>query len=209
MGEWVFSPYVTLSTSFYIGVYEVTQEEYERVMGTNPSNFKGARNPVELVSWADAVEFCQRLSALPKEKAAGRVYRLLTEAEWEYACRAETTTDYSFGDNESQLGEYAWFKENSGETTHPVGQKKPNAWGLYDMHGNVWEWCSDWYGNYASGNFTNPLGPQEGSSRVNRGGGWRWEAAACKSGARGFTDPSNQRQNLGFRVAMSISNSSN
>lgn len=106
-------------------------------MGVNPSHFKGAYNPVEMVTWEDAVEFCRRLSELPAEKAAGNVYRLPTEAEWEYACRAGTTTKFSFGDNESGLGDYAWYYDNSGRNTHPVGGKLPNAWGLYDMYGNV------------------------------------------------------------------------
>jgi formylglycine-generating enzyme required for sulfatase activity len=149
---------VTISRDYYLGVYEVTQEQYEQVMGTNPSYFQGdhvaerdpktgvvkeidsSNHPVEQVSWEDAVEFCERLSELPEEKAAGRVYRLPTEAEWEYACRAGTNTKYSFGDDEGQLGDYAWFEANSGGT-HPVGQKQPNAWGLYDTHGNVFEWC--------------------------------------------------------------------
>ena len=146
MGEDLDAHKVTLTQPFYLGVYEVTQEQYERVMGKNPSNFKGPQNPVEKVSWDDAVEFCRKLSELPEEKAAGRIYRLPTEAEWEYACRAGTTTKYSFGDSESELGEYGWFDKNSDRKTHPVGQKQPNKWGLYDMHGNVWEWCSDWYG---------------------------------------------------------------
>jgi eukaryotic-like serine/threonine-protein kinase len=143
-------------------VYEVTQGEYERVMGTNPSHFKGdPRLPVETVSWQDAMTFCERLSALPAERSAGRVYRLPTEAEWEYACRAGSTTIYSFGDSEGSLGDYAWYDSNSGSKTHPVGQKRPNAWGLYDMHGNVWEWCSDWYDGsyYASSPVDDPTGP--------------------------------------------------
>lgn len=170
MGDDNDAPEVTLSKSFSLGIHEVTQSQYERVMGNNPSGFKGANNPVEQVSWEDAVEFCRKLSELPAEKAAGRVYRLPTEAEWEYACRAGTTTKYSFGDDDSELGNYAWFKGNSGNTSHPVGGKKPNAWGLYDMHGNVWEWCQDWYGDYPSGTVTDPMGATSGSYRVNRGG---------------------------------------
>ena len=124
---------------------EVTQAQYEKVLGTNPSEFKSPNNPVETVSWNEAVEFCRLLSALPEEKAAGYVYRLPTEAEWEYTCRAGTTTAYTFGKNASQLGNHAWFEDNSGGTTHSVGQWRANAWGLYDMCGNVWEWCQDWY----------------------------------------------------------------
>jgi formylglycine-generating enzyme required for sulfatase activity len=194
---------VTLTPAFYMGVYEVTQEQYERVMGKNPSHFKGSNNPVEMVSWDDAVEFCRRLSALPEEKVAGRVYRLPTEAEWEYACRAGTDTAYSFGDDENELGECAWSRDNSGSTTHPVGKKKPNAWGLYDMHGNVWEWCSDWYGDYPSGSVTNPSGASSGSSRVYRGGSWGAYAGHCRSAYRdyGFT-PDGRRNSLGFRLVL-------
>ena len=114
---------------------------------------------MEIVSWDDAVAFCEKLSALPAEQAAGRVYRLPTEAEWEYACRAGTTTAYSFGDDEQDLGKYAWFGKNSGKTTHAVGEKLPNGWGLYDMHGNVLEWCSDRGGDYPKGAVTDPVGP--------------------------------------------------
>lgn len=138
----------TLSRSFHIGVYPVTNSQWKRVMGTVPSRWTDNDRPVEGVSWDDAAEFCRRVSALPEERQVGRVYRLPTEAEWEYACRAGSTARFSFGDDESRLGEYGWYADKSGGT-HPVGQKKPNAWGLYDMHGNVWEWCSDWYGNYA------------------------------------------------------------
>ncbi|MEY4565224.1 MAG: Serine/threonine-protein kinase PrkC, partial [Planctomycetota bacterium] len=139
---------VTLTRPYYLGVYPVTQEEYERVMGSNPSYFKGKRHPVENVSWEDAMAFLSKLNTLASEKSLGGSYRLPTEAEWEYACRAGTTTAYSFGDSESELEKYGWYDENSGYTTHPVGEKLPNGWGLYDMHGNVWEWCADWYGAY-------------------------------------------------------------
>ena len=137
---------VTLTQTFELGQYEVTQEQYEKVMGKNPSKFKGKQNPVEMVSSNDAVEFCRKLSELPAEKAGGSVYRLPTEAEWEYACRAGTTTRYSFGDDPSQFGEYAWFVGNSRKTTHSVNEKKPNPWRVYDLYGNVEEWCSDWHG---------------------------------------------------------------
>jgi len=153
------------------------------------------------VSWNDAVEFCRRLSKLPEEKAAGHVYRLPTEAEWEYACRAGTTTEYSFGDFESQLGEYAWFNGNSDETTHPVGQKKANPWGLYEMHGNVWEWCQDWHSAdyYGSSPPADPQGPTRGSSRVLRGGSWCCPRDV-RSANRGRVGPDSRGSNVGFRV---------
>jgi formylglycine-generating enzyme required for sulfatase activity len=267
---------VKLTQDYYLGEFEVTQAQYEKVMGENPSFFQrnkvkvaeqhppaivltpidfpsdlfGERHPstgrvvkdvdrsnhpVEQVSWEDAVEFCRRLSALPEEKQAGRVYRLPTEAQWEYACRAGSKTAYSFGENSTSLGDYAWFDENrageapsvdemvynaillklSGERrsfgerssreTHPVGQKKPNAWGLYDMHGNVWEWCSDWYGAYPSGSSTDPTGPQSGSFRVYRGGSWHYNAAGCRSAFRGRGYPSYRDDYRGFRVALNSS----
>ncbi|MFT5327265.1 MAG: serine/threonine protein kinase [Planctomycetaceae bacterium] len=194
---------VTLTKPFELGVYEVTQEQYERVMGTNPSQFKRQQNPVEKVNWAEAVEFCSTLSAVPAEKAAGYVYRLPTEAEWEYACRAGTTTMYSFGDNESELGQYAWYDENSGKTTHPVGVKKPNAWGLYDMHGNVWEWCQDRYGDYPRGSVTDPTGAASGSLWVYRGGSWYASSFYCRSAYRHRFTPGRRGGDLGFRVLRS------
>jgi formylglycine-generating enzyme required for sulfatase activity/uncharacterized protein YjbI with pentapeptide repeats len=178
---------VTLTKDFYIGVYEVTQQQYERVTGRTPSRFKGANNPVESISWDEAVAFCAKLSALPAERAAGRVYRLPTEAEWEYACRASTLSSYYFGDDSRNLGKYAWFNDNSGRTTHPVGAKLPNGWGLYDMHGNVWEWCSD----------------KEGSARVVRGGSWDLVAMNCRSASLGASDPTFSYDFGGFRLAMS------
>jgi formylglycine-generating enzyme required for sulfatase activity len=197
---------VTLTKPFELGVYEVTQEQYEKVMGvmgTNPSKFKAPQNPVEQVSWTDAVEFCRKLSSLPEEKAAGYVYRLPTEAEWEYACRAGTKTKYSFGDSESELGDYAWYTKNSGRTTHSVGRKKPNPWGLYDMHGNVWEWCQDRYGNYPSGSVTDPTGAASGSFRVSRGGCWSLNSDLCHSASRDRHSPGHRTFILGFRVLRS------
>jgi formylglycine-generating enzyme required for sulfatase activity len=194
---------VTLTKPFKMGVHEVTQAQYEQVMGVNPSEFKGANNPVENVSWEDAVEFCRKLSELPAEKAAGNVYRLPTEAEWEFACRAGTTTKFSFGDDDSELGDYDWYRDNSGRTPHPVGGKQPNAWGLYDMHGNVYEWCQDWYGDYPSGSVTDPSGATSSSLRVLRGGGWDGTAGDCRSARRGRILPSFRSDGLGFRVVRS------
>jgi formylglycine-generating enzyme required for sulfatase activity len=203
---------VTISKDYYLGVHEVTQAQYEKVMGKNPSHFQGAivgnENadlPVEMITWDDAVEFCKKLSDLPKEKKAGRVYRLPTEAQWEYACRAGSKTAYSFDDEEGLLPVYGWFYRNSSKRTHTVGLLEPNAWGLYDMHGNVWEWCSDWYGDYPKGALSDPTGPKEGSSRAFRGGCWDVVAAYCKSGDRNGYDPSFRDSNGGFRVALSPS----
>jgi len=151
------------------------------------------------VSWTEAEAFCQKLSA--KEKVT---YRLPTEAEWEYACRAGTETEYSFGDSEVELAQYVWHGRNSGRRTHPVGQKKPNPWELFDMHGNVWEWCADWYGSYASSAVTDPAGPTSGSSCVTRGGGCSGSAIFLRSAARFKRGPSNFARSLGFRVARSL-----
>ena len=201
MGELEARHQVTLTKPFEMGVHEVTQEQYEKVMGKNPSKFKGVNNPVERVSRNDAVEFCRKLSELPAEKEAGHTYRLPTEAEWEYACRAGTTTKFSFGDDESELGDYAWYEDNSGKKTHLVGEKKPNAWGLYDMHGNVAEWCQDYYGFYPSDPVTDPTGPKTGSFWVFRGGSWLNTTGFCKSSDRGISVPANREDDLGFRVA--------
>jgi formylglycine-generating enzyme required for sulfatase activity len=183
----------------------VTNAQWQSVMGSVPSNWKDSDHPVEQVSWEDAVAFCTKLSAMPDERAVGREYRLPTEAEWEYACRAGSTTTYSFGDDESLLGDFAWFSSNSNAQTHPVGGKRPNAWGLHGMHGNVFEWCSDWSGDYPSGAATDPRGPSEGSIRVFRGGSWRHSAGGCRSADRFRGDPSGRSSLLGFRLALSPS----
>ena len=226
MGEGKTAHQVTLTQAFHLGQHAVTQEQYEAVMGTNPSKSKGPQNPVVNVSWADAVEFCRKLSAMPAEKKAGYVYRLPTEAEWEYACRAGTKTTYSFGDSESELGAYAWYGNNSGDQqidalniwntdkdnyrkrifdnncrTHPVGEKKPNPWGLYDMHGNVWEWCQDWYGDYPSGAVTDPTGPASGDSRVLRGGAFNSRTSYVRSANRNYNQPDTRYFYYGFRPA--------
>ena len=192
---------VILSKSFYLGVFEVTQEQYAKVMVDNPSYFKSPQHPVERVSWDDAIAFCRKLSSLPAEQAAGRVYHLPTEAQWEYACRAGTGTAFGFGDKETQVSQHAWYDGNSGNRTHPVGGKQANAWGLYDMHGNVWEWCRDWYGAYTLGRVTDPNGPLSGSSRVIRGGSWYDFAESCRSSAREAFSPSNRNSSHGgFRI---------
>ena len=149
--------------------------------------------------WEDAKEFCERLNA--KE---GKTYQLPTKAEWEYACRAGSTTKWCFGDSESQLGDYAWYDDNSGHTTHPVGRKKSNAWGLYDMHGNVHEWCADWYDEdyYGDSPSTDPTGPSWGSHRVHRGGHYGYSAGACRSARRSCYSPGYGVGYLGFRVSL-------
>ena len=191
---------VTISSGapgFYMGVTEVTQEQYEAVMGKNPSKFKGPKNPVNQVSWNDAAEFCKKLSA----KTRG-IVRLPTEAEWEYACRAGTKTRFYFGDSEKQLGDYAWYKENSDKKVHPVAQKEPNAWGLYDMHGNAWEWCSDWHGSYANAKAVDPQGPASGKDRVLRGGSWGDDAVSCRAARRLGRAPDDQDKTRGVRVVV-------
>ena len=195
---------VTLTKPFYMGKFPVTQEQYQLVMGANPSYFQGdkikggggsGKHPVEQVSWDDAQEFCKRLSA-----SSGRTVRLPTEAEWEYACRAGSGAKYCFGDDEGKLGDYAWYSANSGNATHPVGEKKPNKFGLYDMHGNVWEWCQDWYGDYPAKAVKNPAGPAAGVCRVLRGGSWDYYPGLCWSAGRVRDYPDDRRYCIGFRV---------
>ena len=173
-------------------------------MGVNPSKFKGAKNPVEQVSWKDAVSFCRILTDMPKEKAAGRAFRLPTEAEWEYACRATSSAAFCFGDSAESLEEYGWFRDGLVGITHSVGLRRPNRWGLYDMHGNVSEWCQDEYEPYTSSEETDPQGPSVGSSRVFRGGGWFNAAGHCRSAHRQRQDLSQRYSFCGFRVAMSL-----
>ncbi|KAF5430766.1 Formylglycine-generating enzyme, partial [Candidatus Methanophagaceae archaeon] len=189
---------VKIKNPFYLGTYLVTQAEWKAVMGDEPSDFKGDDLPVERVSWDKVQEFIKKLN----EKEGTDKYRLPSEAEWEYACRAGTTTKYSFGDSESELGKYAWYGENSGDKTHPVGQKKPNPWGLYDMHGNVWEWVQDkWHGNY-DGAHTDGSAREsgDGAYRVVRGGSWFNTARSCRSAIRPYDAPGNRFNTLGFRL---------
>ncbi len=195
---------VTISKSFFLGAFEVTQEQYEKVMGNNPSSFRGAMNPVETVSWDDAFSFCKKLSDMPEEKAAGREYRLPTEVEWEYACRATSGAAYFFGDSADNLADYAWFGEGRLAKTHPVGEKQPNRWGLYDMLGNVVEWCQDLYVADASGSSIVPAGPKEGVNRVLRGSSSHLEAWNCRVANRGHDDPMERFRAYGFRVAMRV-----
>lgn len=185
---------VTISKPFLLGKYEVTQEEWQSVMGNNPSNFKNCpKCPVEQVSWNDTQEFINKLNA----KNDGFNYRLPTEAEWEYACRAGTKGDY-YGNPDS----IAWYISNSGNKTHPVGQKQPNAFRLYDMSGNVWEWCQDWQGSYTDAAATDPVGPSNGESRILRGGSWEYYSAFfSRSSGRGGDSPSDRLSDRGFRVA--------
>lgn len=203
---------VTISKEYYLGVTEVTQEQYKRVIGINLSNFQDDKvegsslnHPVDGVSWAEAIAFSKNLSELPAEKNAGRVYRLPTEAEWEYACRAGSKSAYCFAESSKSLGDYAWSLSNSNNRTHSVGEKKANAWGLHDMHGNVWEWCSDFYGDYPVGSVNDPTGPREGSYRVFRGGSWELGAAVCRSASRSWNTPLLQYHAIGFRLAMNLS----
>jgi formylglycine-generating enzyme required for sulfatase activity len=198
---------VQITQPFYLGMFEVTQAQYQRVMGSNPSNFKDDSGllPVETVSWQDAQEFCAKLSDLTDEKQAGRQYRLPTEAEWEYACRAGTQTKFSFGEDDKDRGEYAWFSGNSGGATHPIGQKKPNEWGLFDMHGNVWEWCADDLRGYTSAPTADLVGSAVASARSLRGGSWFIDGRLCGSAFRGRCRPGDRYLFLGFRVARSSS----
>ncbi|MDR2689041.1 MAG: formylglycine-generating enzyme family protein [Azoarcus sp.] len=192
---------VTISKPFYLGKYEVTQEQWHAVMDNDPAKFPGRKNPVEMVSWDEVQLFISRLN----QKEETNKYRLPTEAEWEYAARAGTTTKYSFGDDEGRLGRYAWYWDNSGKTTHPVGQKQPNPWGLYDMHGNVWEWVQDWYDDYPKSSVTDPRGPSGGLYRVMRGGSWNFSAPHLSSAFRGPHSPEDRSGFIGFRLAFSPS----
>jgi formylglycine-generating enzyme required for sulfatase activity len=219
---------VTISRPFLIGATEVTQGQWRTVMGSNPSHFSscGDECPVESVNWHEAVDFCNRLS---DREGLSRCYqgvgenvtwnhsctgyRLPTEAEWEYAARAGSTTPFASGrisasGNDCQadgnLEVMGWYCQNSGSKTHPVGQKQANAWGLYDMQGNVWEWVWDWKGNYPSGSVTDPTGPGGGSGRVLRGGSWLYVARFCRSANRDISVPGDRDSGLGFRLSRSV-----
>jgi formylglycine-generating enzyme required for sulfatase activity len=195
---------VTISESFYLASTPVTQRQFEPVVGHNPSYFVGPDLPVEMVSWFDCATFCEILG-----ERLGRRLRLPTEAEWEYACRAGSTTAYNLGASitTAQANFDGWFvKPHVGESrkqTSPAGAFEANAWGLFDMHGNVWEWCEDWYGDYASGAVTDPQGPSDGEIRILRGGSWFHGPADARSAQRDALDPGRRHSIYGFRVAMS------
>jgi formylglycine-generating enzyme len=206
---------VALSRGFWMGKFEVTQGQWQAVMGTTvrdqrdkadpkwPLYGEGPDHPIYYVNHDEANEFCRRFTE--SERRAGRLpagweYHLPTEAQWEYACRAETATRYSFGDDAGGLGEYAWFDGNSSRSTHPIGQKSPNRWGLHDVHGNVWEWCADWYDAKLVGGL-DPRGPSQAAGRVIRGGSWNGEPQFCRSTFRYWDTPGDRGDDLGFRVA--------
>jgi formylglycine-generating enzyme required for sulfatase activity len=191
---------VQISQPFYLGRYPVTQAQWKDLMRNNPSKFQGDLNrPVEQVSWEDVQGFIRLLN----REEGGSAYRLPTEAEWEYACRAGSPTAYWFGDDANQLGKYAWYKANAEEETHPVGKKEPNVWGLYDMHGNVFEWVHDWYETtyYQRSPAQDPSGPSFGWDRVDRGGSWNHNAWDCRSARRGRLTPGADAFDTGFRLA--------
>ena len=194
---------VKISRPFYMGKYEVTQEQYYVIAKSKPSRFKEEGRPIENVSWNQANRFCKKLSEIK-----GGSYRLPTEAEWEYACRAGCQSRFYFGDdpNNSQIEQYAWHSKNSDSATHPVGEKKPNSFGLYDMYGNVWEWCGDWYAaDYYHHSITvDPIGPLYAKSRVYRGGGWYRSARNCRSANRSGLEPYYIRNHIGFRVLLEM-----
>ena len=203
---------VNITMPFYLGKYEVTQEQWKAVMGNIrgrrfPLRSRGPKNPALGVSWNDCQAFLVKLNAKTGEH--GGKFVLPTEAQWEYACRAGSTSKFCFGDDADQLGEYAWYGKNSRGKLHPVGEKKPNTFGLYDMHGNAWEWCADKYGSdyYAKSPTDDPRGPTPGTARpaswgrVFRGGGCRYPAAACRSATRSGYEPGPDSFFLGFRVA--------
>ncbi len=192
---------VTLTKGFFMGIHPVTQSQWKAVMGTEPSHFKGADRPVEQVSWTDAVGFCTKLTASLKGQS---MVRLPTEAEWEYACRAGTSTEYFTGDKETDLQRAGWYGVNSDDQTHPVGQLVANPWLLHDVHGNVWEWCSDWYGEYPSNDQIDPQGQSSGNYRVLRGGSWYGNPGYCVSACRSSNGPATRNINCGFRVCFRL-----
>jgi formylglycine-generating enzyme required for sulfatase activity len=200
---------VTISKGFWIGKYEVSQAEYLSLISVNPSSFLGQlTSPVDTVSWPEATNYCAKLTV--QERQAGRLpqgyaFRLPTEAEWEFAARAGTATRFSYGDDPGYvtLDAYAWFGSNSGEASHPVGTRLPNPSALHDVHGNVWEWCMDWYASaYPGGSITDPKGPATGAGRVIRGGSWKGLNRFCRSASRASSDPLIRNNYVGLRVVL-------
>jgi uncharacterized protein (TIGR02996 family) len=206
---------VTVTKGFYLGVFSVTQAQWKSVMGCNPSHFKGDDRPVEMVSWDDCQDFCQRATEHVSERVK---VRLPTATEWEWACRAGTTTWHYVGarelkfssspidltpDTEIELKRAAWFKANAEGATHPVGQLLPNAWGLYDMTGNVWQWCQDWWGHYSPEQLVDPIAPAGDVSRVYRGGGWPGPGGFCWTNGRSGNVPATRKTFVGLRVCFS------
>ncbi len=220
-------PHEVSVSPFFIDKYLVTQAQYQKIMSANPSRWKADGNPVEQVRWSDAVKFCNRRSQMEglqpcydvntwKCNFAANGYRLPTEAEWEYACRAGTTTAYFFGDSPAKLGVYAWYDKNSGGHPRAVGQKQANAWGLQDICGNVWEWCNDFYqvDYYPESPKQDPAGPKEGDTKVVRGGAWRFSPESCRSGYRynekpGYADVCFGYDIYGFRCVRKASGGAN
>jgi len=218
------APHEVAISAFYMDKNLVTQEQYEKVVGENPSRWKGATNPVEQMRWSDAARYCNARSKSEGLEPCydlqtwecnfqANGYRLPTEAEWEYACRAGSTTAYFFGNEPSKLKDYAWFEKNSGGKPQPAGQKPPNAWGLYDMHGNVWEWCNDFYqvDYYQQSPKENPTGPKAGDTKVVRGGAWKFSDETCRSAYRynenpGYADVCFGYDIYGFRCVRNTSN---
>lgn len=199
---------VTISRDFWIGRHPVTQTQYREIMHVNPSYFEDPAAPVENVSWLDAAEFCLRLSEWRQATSPFPVdtcFRLPTEAEWEYCCQAAPaglSSAYPFGDDPKLLAEFAWYEANSRGSTHPAGEKKPNAWGLYDMLGNVGEWCLDWFAPYPPDDLTDPAGPETGQRRVRRGGSWASSARRCRTADRIGVRPECRCALLGLRVVL-------
>ncbi len=194
---------VTINKPFYIGKYEITQNQYRSIMGNNPSKFKGENNPVESVDWLKAKLFCIKLNYLYKDiLPKGYKFDLPTEEQWEYSCRAGINTPFNNRSNK-KIGEVAWYNDNASETTHMIGQKKPNAWGIYDMHGNVSEWCRDGYGDYSKEDVIDPIGPSnEYSCRIIRGGSWYTSSSYCRSADRWPSGPGNPCADVGLRVVL-------
>jgi formylglycine-generating enzyme required for sulfatase activity len=196
---------VTLTKPFYMGKFVVTQEQYQQVTGQNQSQFKGKDNPANMISWEDAQAFCKKVTGQPIQTV-----RLPTEAEWEYACRAGTRTNFYTGDWDRELARAAWYDANSMRTSHPVGQKESNMFGLYDMHGNVWQWCQDWMEEeyYSNSSTKDPQGPLQGSERALRGGSWYIGPEHCRSARRIRLAPDRREGGVGFRVVMTVMSTS-